>query len=266
MYERCLRFWPPGAATLRRRSGGRRMRGIGRGGHDRHRLGQARGPAGARDGSTGRARDPQRAVGEPVARSGEHLEGGRESTNPVHSRLHPDLVEALAELGEHEAALRGHYAAGGTLADEQAASVVPRDRQGGAPRSWRSRRVENTRMATAALELSADDYEASRAAVWMAGRALLSLGRAQRRLRKWGGVARRAGTRGGGRSSSLAPRDGPTPRGTDLSRVAARRPSPSWRAHPNRAADCRTGGERGALTRRSRTSCSTSPSTPSRRT
>ena len=172
------------------------------------------------------ARDPQRAV-ESLGAVWEHLEG--EGVNePGAFPVAPDLVEALAELGEHEAALAVTTRLG-TLADEQQhpwCRVTAR-RCAAVVALASGREHED---ATAALELSADDYERL-GLPFDRGRALLSLGRAQRRLRKWG-ASRGTLERAVAAFEQLGSEGWADTARYDLSRVAARRPSPSGELTP----------------------------------
>jgi DNA-binding NarL/FixJ family response regulator len=84
--------------------------------------------------------------------------------------------------------------------------------------------------AAAALQLSADDYERLGLS-FDRGRALLSLGRAQRRLRKWG-ASRGALERAVAAFEQLGSEGWADAARSELSRVGARRPSPSGELTP----------------------------------
>ena len=172
------------------------------------------------------ARDPQRAV-ESLGAVWGHLE--REGVNELGAfPVAPDLVEALAELGEREAALAVTTRLG-ALADEQQHpwGRVTARRCAAVVALASGREQED---AGAALQLSADEYERL-GLPFDRARALLSLGRAQRRLRKWG-ASRGTLERAVAAFEQLGSEGWADTARSELSRVGARRPSPSGELTP----------------------------------
>ncbi len=166
------------------------------------------------------AHEPERAV-ESLGEVWEHVE--REGvTEPGVFPVAPELVEALAELGEHDAAQAVTRRLWG-LADEQRHpwGRVSALRCSAVVRLASGRELEG---ATAALGVAADDYERLGLRFDRA-RALLSLGRAQRRGKKWG-AARGSLERAVAAFEQLGSEGWAEVARSELARVGARRPTP----------------------------------------
>ena len=145
-------------------------------------LGHARGAAGARH-RRRCSRTSRRGPSRACAAVWEHTQ--REGVEePGAFPVAPELVEALVELGELDEAQRGHRSAA-RAGRAAGASLGARDRE--ALRSAGAARLATPTTTTprAALADAAADYQRLGLRFDRA-RSLLSLGRAQRRFKKWG--------------------------------------------------------------------------------
>ena len=172
------------------------------------------------------AHEPERAV-ESLGEVWEHVE--REGVNePGVFPVAPELVEALAELGEHDAAQAVTRRLWG-LADEQ-------QHPWGRVTAMRCRAVvrlasgREQEGAAAALVLAVEDYERLGLRFDRA-RALLSLGRAERRAKKWG-ASRGSLERAVAAFEQLGSEGWAEVARSELARVGARRPTPGGELTP----------------------------------
>jgi DNA-binding NarL/FixJ family response regulator len=170
--------------------------------------------------------EPERA-GESLGSVWEHTE--REGvTEPGVFPVAPDLVEALTELGEHQAAL-AVTARVRELADQQQHPWGLVTAQRCAAVIQLASDVDHERAAEA-LALAADDYQRLGLSFDHA-RSLLSLGRAQRRVRKWG-AARGSLEDAVAAFEQLGSGGWAEEARSELARVGARRPSPTGQLTP----------------------------------
>lgn len=172
------------------------------------------------------AHEPERSVAS-LGAVWEHLE--REGVNePGVFPVAPDLVEALADLGEHATA----------LAVTQRLCALAAEQQHPWGRVTATRCMALVQLAcgreqeeaAAALARSADDYE-HLGLRFDRARTLLSLGRAQRRARKWG-ASRRSLERAVAAFEQLGSDGWADAARFELARVGARRPTRSGELTP----------------------------------
>ena len=164
--------------------------------------------------------DPAKAI-EQLRPVWEHTE--REGVrDPGAFPVAPDLVEALVETGELEEARR-RDGAPGRAGGRAGSSLGARHRRSLRARSWRSPRRYDEQAAEA-LARSAGEL-ASLGLAPDRARALLSLGRAQRRFRKWG-AARETLEEAASAFDELGSPGWADVARSELDRVGARRPAP----------------------------------------